>query len=434
MKKLLILLSFVIMFAGCSDAPRKEFMASLAKLGKADSSNIESILKELDSYSASGLNLKEAREVIRLIPGIDIKREHDFEDTQADLVRLLAHTKDSRMVAELLMLSDKVGKPANREIVSLLTNINDSSAVDAVFRILGNKNISPETILLSGWKAKTYLPDSIFPRLLGYLGVKKYRYEILLCTLNYLEKNKLSPEVMTGFADKLHFIFAEYTAGIKRLALDRTKKNWQYSEFYQELREDYSLFLDVLGYCKSDVLAKDLAGALDDPDPRILYFGLLPSIRAGKSVDAAKIALVAADPEMRKWLFESLRKYRMLAFFPQKYKDQEMLAESDLVNWLIYPTELGVAPDEIELGKKIKASSEPGGSAEYFVFRFRTYPPHWAAKDGWMAGVAGPFVVSEYPTTDSYGETFSEFEKWDSKTPEEHLAEIRKTVAGANKN
>ncbi len=66
-----------------------------------------------------------------------------------------------------------------------------------------------------------------------------------------------------------------------------------------------------------------------------------------------------------------------------------------------------------------------GGIYDYYLFRFRTHPPHWAAKDGWTAGVSGPFLGKNSPSTESYGDTFSSFEEWDSKQPDEHVGNIR---------
>ena len=71
----------------------------------------------------------------------------------------------------------------------------------------------------------------------------------------------------------------------------------------------------------------------------------------------------------------------------------------------------------------------PHGILDYYVFRFRTYPPHWMAEDGWLAGVAGPFLRKDAPSTTAYGETFSTFEPWDSATPEEHVGEIHDIIA-----
>jgi len=100
-----------------------------------------------------------------------------------------------------------------------------------------------------------------------------------------------------------------------------------------------------------------------------------------------------------------------------------------MVRWLVYPTELGRVPDQIELKKVV--SVDAGGTdgvLDYYLFRFRTLPPHWAAKNGWMAGVAGPFLQKDGPTTEAQGDTFSEFERWDSRTPEEHVGDVRELL------
>lgn len=86
-------------------------------------------------------------------------------------------------------------------------------------------------------------------------------------------------------------------------------------------------------------------------------------------------------------------------------------------------------PDEIQLMQVI--SSEPGGAdgvLDYYLFRFRVVEPHVMAKDGWMAGVAGPFARKDAPSSDSLGGTFSNFERWDAKPPKEHADDIRKTL------
>jgi hypothetical protein len=112
-----------------------------------------------------------------------------------------------------------------------------------------------------------------------------------------------------------------------------------------------------------------------------------------------------------------------LPLFPEEFRTQAALAESNMVNWLMFPTELGRAPDEIELMHVATMDTEDG-LVDYYVFRFRTLELHWGAKDGWMAGVSGPFLQKDAPSTVAYGDTFSRFDPWDSKKPEEHLEAI----------
>ena len=75
---------------------------------------------------------------------------------------------------------------------------------------------------------------------------------------------------------------------------------------------------------------------------------------------------------------------------------------------------------------------QPGASSQdsaYFVFKYRMHEPHWAAKDGWLAGVAGPYDTAGEPCSSGRG-TFSRFEAIDSRSPEEHVAIVHKSVVG----
>jgi hypothetical protein len=134
---------------------------------------------------------------------------------------------------------------------------------------------------------------------------------------------------------------------------------------------------------------------------------------------------------VRNLLFDHLKDKDLTELMPARYRTQAALAESNMVRWLLYPTELGRAPDQIEMKKVLSIDTESDdGILDYYLFRFRTLPPHWAAKDGWMAGVAGPFVRKESPTTDSNGGTFSDFEPWASRTPAEHMGDVQELLEG----
>ena len=112
---------------------------------------------------------------------------------------------------------------------------------------------------------------------------------------------------------------------------------------------------------------------------------------------------------MRNWFYNALDNMNRLELFPEEYVSQEKFAESNMVDWLCYPTELGREPDEIELD--IFEDSK----YEFYLFRFRSDSEGWKEK-GWMAGLAGPFKAEEIPTINSSGYTFSRFDEWDSKS------------------
>jgi len=92
-----------------------------------------------------------------------------------------------------------------------------------------------------------------------------------------------------------------------------------------------------------------------------------------------------------------------------------------MVGWLTFPTELARTPHEIEL---MATFDDAEGKQRYYLFRFRTHAPHWAAKDGWMAGLSGPFEIAAMPTTRDGGATFSQFTKWEEQTPKQHFEAI----------
>jgi hypothetical protein len=143
------------------------------------------------------------------------------------------------------------------------------------------------------------------------------------------------------------------------------------------------------------------------------------ALRAGREPDAALIQLLAASALTRNALFDELLALNRTELFPEPYRSAEARAESDMVYWLCHPNELGCPPDAIEfVTKAIRDGGPPVGHVDYYIFRFRTNPPHWASDDGWMAGVAGPYKPGGAPTVGALG-TFSHFQKHESNSADE---------------
>jgi hypothetical protein len=142
------------------------------------------------------------------------------------------------------------------------------------------------------------------------------------------------------------------------------------------------------------------------------------ALSAGRQPSEAELQRFARDPKTRQVLHDVLTEAQKIHLFPNEFLTWPALAEANLVGWLCHPNELQVAPDEIELMATLPA---PGAlDTHYFLFRYRTHEPHWAAKDGWTAGVAGPYDLTKVPAPYAPG-TFSRFEAFDSRTPEEHV-------------
>lgn len=143
---------------------------------------------------------------------------------------------------------------------------------------------------------------------------------------------------------------------------------------------------------------------------------LVGKLEKQEHLNDAEILALAQDPSTRHVLFHILVAHKKRHLFPAQFYSFEKAAESYLVNWLEYPTELNAAPDEIELLKKITLV-EDGKDHDYYVFKFRVYK-HWAAASGWMTGTAGPYYENSLPFDLPRG-TYSNFNKLGNLTPDE---------------
>lgn len=147
---------------------------------------------------------------------------------------------------------------------------------------------------------------------------------------------------------------------------------------------------------------------------------VLERLEANQDPDPAQVERLASDRETRKILYLALETHGRLSVMPPAFATPEALAESDLVLWLMHPNELGAPPDEIERMAAVPAPASQGARARYFVFRFRTHEPQWAAREGWLAGIAGPYD-DKGPIRAEPSGTFSRFESFEAHPPEEHV-------------
>lgn len=154
---------------------------------------------------------------------------------------------------------------------------------------------------------------------------------------------------------------------------------------------------------------------------------VLAPLREGKPYDQAALTALADDAEFRNALFDALEELGKSELFPPEQRTLEAFAESVFVSWLAHPNELQKPPDELELISMHHVDSETDlGQFTYFLYRFKVKPPHFAADYGWMAGACGPFLEMPTPLLVTPTGLFSELEAFDTKTPEEHVAQVHK--------
>ncbi len=119
-------------------------------------------------------------------------------------------------------------------------------------------------------------------------------------------------------------------------------------------------------------------------------------LAAGKQPSIEEIESVANKSYARPYLYEVLKHFERLDLFPKHFTTPEAQAESKLVFWMMHPNELQDAPETIKLAEKVTRKLD-GEMAGFYVFRYQMTDGHWAAKDGWLLGLSGPFFKNDVP-------------------------------------
>jgi hypothetical protein len=316
------------------------------------------------------------------------------------------------------------------EALALLASIDDEAGAVALLDLLEASVLSgsPPDLQLEGLEQAPKFPEVYFPRMLKSAKGPAASGVFSLC-LAYAERGAVTPGRLAPHAAVLLDAYRPLRAAITS-AQTKPGTAWIWDESYAPVREQAGLALDLMGYFPSPDVEIILKEASKLKDPRLAFFGVASLLRLGRSVDSSSLEQVAASAEMRSALYSELKRHEKTQLFPAKWATQRSFAEGEMVKWLTFPTELGRAPDDIELMKVVSENfGPPDGVLEWYLFRFRTQPPAPSAKDGWMAGVAGPFKKADAPSPRAYGDTFSKFTRWDSRTPDQHVADIRKLMA-----
>ena len=191
-------------------------------------------------------------------------------------------------------------------------------------------------------------PEVFFPEILEYSEVEGFEWDINLLLLCYLHKGAVKPETVTAYGETLLVRYRNCSDKLMRMQKPESGA-WMWEEPYEELRSKGALYIDLLGYFPEPHVKEVVRQVLSFTDPRLKFFAVLGLLRQGEDIEAKDLIDVAASAEVRNYLFDELKTLGKLSLFPEEFRTQAALAESNMVNWLIYPTELGCAPDEIEL-------------------------------------------------------------------------------------
>jgi hypothetical protein len=157
---------------------------------------------------------------------------------------------------------------------------------------------------------------------------------------------------------------------------------------------------------------------------------LYEKLESGQTVTSQDVLPFAKNILTREVAFQLLSDHNNIDLFPKEYFNLVKGAESNLANWLEFPTELDACPDEIEHIKRVTFDFDgQKNNVHYEVFKYRVNEPHWAAKDGWILGVVGPFFDDSKPYDQAHA-TFSRVSSTlDKVSPDEEAKWVHENIS-----
>jgi len=156
---------------------------------------------------------------------------------------------------------------------------------------------------------------------------------------------------------------------------------------------------------------------------------LYEMLENGQALTETDVYDYAKNLLTRETTYRLLQEHSKTGLFPAAFFTIEKGAESNLANWLTFPTELDSCPDEMEHVKKVSLDFDGKNNfIHYHVFKFRIDEPHWAAKDNWMLGVAGPYFDDSNPYDFPHA-TFSRLSKFETISPDEEAEWVHKNIS-----
>lgn len=157
---------------------------------------------------------------------------------------------------------------------------------------------------------------------------------------------------------------------------------------------------------------------------------LYEKLESGAALSEADVFPYAENMLTRQTAFELLAHYKKTDLFPKEFYTLVKAAESSLANWLLFPTELDACPDVIEHIKRVSFDFDGQNNlVHYEVFKYRISEPHWAAKNGWILGVVGPYFDDSQPY-DPSSSTFSRISSTlDKVSPEDEAKWVHEHIS-----
>jgi hypothetical protein len=361
------------------------------------------------------LTAEEAAAALRAAADELPAREDDWEDSAGDLAAAAVTGASEELVPVVQQVYARLPTPWSRTLaLRLLANVGSREAVRVLARLLAAPPDPRSDLGRIWWESEPRHVDLVMPALLAHLGRDESRGDVFDLAVRLAASEPIAPEHAAVLAPAA---LAELRA-LRPRAREAFDWNARDLDGALDRRNRAERALTMIGHAPPSAEILDEVERWTSLDAVPAAAAVAALLRLRHEPDPSAVARVAADREARRSLFNALRELNRLDLVPPEHRTQDALAESELVEWLTYPAELGRPPAEIEFAEVISAETDDG-LVDLYVFRFRADAGR-IRRAKWFAGVAGPYRRRDAPTTERGGMTFSAFEQWDDRSPLDH--------------
>lgn len=257
----------------------------------------------------------------------------------------------------------------------------------------------------------------LFPKLLWEAGP---HFADVMNFMNVcLEGGTLAPAALAPASDWASSAASKLLDLVEPLQ-QNSGKQWRWGEECGSKRSQLGVFLDLLGIIP-DVSMQPCVRAVQLKDPLCVLFAVVSMLKKNMPPPNEAIQLAADSLETRVSLYDQLGRLGRRDLFPETLMTFESFAAASMVEWLLYPSELGYEPTELDLIAKVSGMRQDKQVIVCLWKVTREDGPDFAA-------VSGPYAADAPIGPVSGDNTFSNFTEWDSRTPHEHLSEVVETL------
>lgn len=338
-----------------------------------------------------------------------------FSEVDA-LIDLIPKTKDYKLLDEIISYEDK--------LMGLLMLLKDNKLeitrenvvrIETLLKTVENARELESSLekLFAGQDDDVFKLDKIEKKhIVGVL-------EVFRSQTSEYQKGKLYSGLLF-FKEKFGMLTAEAK---ETLTIYIYKELERYLKNADSLTDDQINNLEIAADVCKHFLSDKIIGLLKEiallKYSNIKFYTVETLLEAKQAIEPNIFAELAADLSYADLTHSLLQKYGLLDLFPKEYIESKYLAKSNMVRWLIYPTELGKVPDAIELLGEIKS-----GKRRHYIFKFKSDSDTLTddLKNVWLVGWVS-----------ATGGTFSHFDKlsgFEGKNLKKTLKNIKKLQIG----